>query len=80
MRAKTNRVVEGNGGRFQGRRKGKEKSFCFVVVKSELMFDHPCFYDVWKKKKKKKKEEEEEERYFYSTHLTHQVGAQKSLQ
>ena len=30
MRAKSNRVREGNGRRFQGRRKGKEKSFCFV--------------------------------------------------
>ena len=44
MRAKSNRVREGNGGRFQGRRKGKEKSFCFVVVKFGLIFDHPCFY------------------------------------
>ena len=32
MRAKSNRVREGNGSRFQGRRKGKEKSFCFVVI------------------------------------------------
>ena len=32
MRAKSNRVREGNGGRFQGRRKGKENSFCFVIV------------------------------------------------
>ena len=32
MRAKSNRIREGNVGRFQGRRKGKEKSFCFVVI------------------------------------------------
>ena len=44
MRAKSNRVREENGGRFHGRRKGKEKSFCFVVVQSELIFRHPCFY------------------------------------
>ena len=44
MRAKSNRVREGNGGRFQGRRKGKAKSFCFVVVQSELILRHPCFY------------------------------------
>ena len=37
MRAKSNRVREGNG-RFQGRRKGKEKSFSFVVVQFELIF------------------------------------------
>ena len=41
MRAKSNRVREGNGRRFQGRRKGKEKSFCFVVVQFELIFRHP---------------------------------------
>ena len=46
MRAKGNRVREGNGGRFQGRRKGKEKSFCFIVVQFELIFSHPCFYVV----------------------------------
>ena len=46
VRAKSNRVREGNGGRFQGRRKGKAKSFCFVVVQSELIFGHPCFYVV----------------------------------
>ena len=46
MRAKSNRVREGNGRRFQGRRKGKEKRFCFVVVLSELIFRHPCFYVV----------------------------------
>ena len=44
MRAKSNRVREGNGGRFQGRQKGKEKSFCFVVVQLELIFGHPCFF------------------------------------
>ena len=43
MRANSNRIREGNGGRFQGRRKGKEKSFCFVV-QFELIFGHPCFY------------------------------------
>ena len=46
MRAKSNRVREGNDGRFQGRRKGKEKSFCFVVVHFELIFGHPYFYVV----------------------------------
>ena len=37
---------EGHGRSFQGRRKGKEKSFCFVVVQFELIFRHPCFYVV----------------------------------
>ena len=46
MRAKSNRVREGNDGRVQGRRKGKEKSFCFVVVQFELIFGHPYFYVV----------------------------------
>ena len=47
MRAKSNRVREGNGRRFQGRRKGKEKNLvCFVVVQFELNFRHPCFYVV----------------------------------
>ena len=46
MRAKSNRVREGNGRRFQGRRKGKEKSFCSVVVQFELIFRYPCFYVV----------------------------------
>ena len=46
MRAKSNRIREGNCRRFQGRRKGKEKSFCSVVVKFELIFRHPCFYVV----------------------------------
>ena len=46
MRAEINRVREGNSRRFQGRRKGKEKSFCFVVVQFELIFRHPCFYVV----------------------------------
>ena len=46
MRAKSNRVREGNGRRFQGRRKWKEKSFCFVVVQFELIFSHPCFYVI----------------------------------
>ena len=40
MRTKNNRVREGNGRRFQGRRKGKEKSFCFVVVQFELIIRH----------------------------------------
>ena len=31
---------------FQGRRKGKEKSFSFVVVQFELIHRHPCFYVV----------------------------------
>ena len=44
VRAKSNRVREGNGRRFQGRRKGKEKSFCFVVIQFELIFRHPCFF------------------------------------
>ena len=46
MRAKSNRVRAGNGRWFQGRRKGKEKSFCFVIVQFELIFRHPCFYVV----------------------------------
>ena len=46
MRAKSDRIREGNGGRFQGRRKGKGKSFCFVVVQSELIFGYPCIYVV----------------------------------
>ena len=41
------RVTEsGNGGRFQGRRKWKQKSFCFVVVNFKLIFGHPCFHVV----------------------------------
>ena len=36
----------GNGGRFQGRRKAKEKCFRFVVVKLVLIFGHPWFYVV----------------------------------
>ena len=46
VRAKSNRVREGNGRRFQGRRKWKDKSFCFVVVQFKLIFRHPCFYVV----------------------------------
>ena len=42
MRAKSNRVREGNGRRFQGRRKRKEKRFCFVVVQFELIFYVVC--------------------------------------
>ena len=45
MRAKSNRVREGNS-RFQGRQKGKEKNFCFAIVQFELIFRHPCFYVV----------------------------------
>ena len=41
MRAKSNRVREGNGRRFQGRRKGKEKSFCWHWC-SEL-----CLCEEW---------------------------------
>ena len=44
MRAKSNRVREGDGRKFQGRR--REKSFCFVFVQFELIFRHPCFYIV----------------------------------
>ena len=44
MRAKSNRIREGNGRRFQGRRKAK--SFCFVVVQFELIFGHPRFHVV----------------------------------
>ena len=47
VRAKSNRVREGNGRRFQGRRKGKKKSLWFVVVQSDLIFRHPCFYVIW---------------------------------
>ena len=46
MRSKNNRIREGNGARFQGRLKWKEKTFCFVVVQFELIFGHPCFYVV----------------------------------
>ena len=46
VRTKSNRIREGNSRRFQGRQKGKEKSFCFVVVQFELIFRHPCFYVV----------------------------------
>ena len=46
VRAKSNRVREGTCRRFQGRRKGKEKSFCFVVIQFELIFHHPYFYVV----------------------------------
>ena len=46
MRVKSTRIGEGNGRGFQGRRKGKEKSFCFVVVQFEPIFRHPCFYVV----------------------------------
>jgi len=41
-----NRIREGNGRRFQGRWKRKEKSLCFVVIQFELIFGHSCFYVV----------------------------------
>ena len=41
VRAKSNGVREGNGGRSQGRYKWKEKSFCFVVVKFEPAINLP---------------------------------------
>ena len=47
VRAKSNWVREGNSGRSQGRWKPKEKSFCFVVVKFELIFGHSCFYVIY---------------------------------
>ena len=31
---------------FKEDEKGKEKSFCFVVVQFELIFGHPCFYVI----------------------------------
>ena len=34
VRAKSNRVREGNGRKFQGRRKGKEKSFSVFCRRS----------------------------------------------
>ena len=46
MRAKSNRVREGNSGRFQGSRRNKEKSSCFVIVNFELIFGHSYFYVV----------------------------------
>ena len=46
MRAKSNRIRDGNGRRFPRRQKRKEKSFCFIVVQFELIFRHPCFYVV----------------------------------
>ena len=46
MRAKSNGVRDGDSRRFQGRRNGKEKSFCFVVPQFELIFRHACFYVV----------------------------------
>ena len=44
VRAKSNWIREGNGGGFERRRKGNEKSFCLVVVPFELIFRHPCFF------------------------------------
>jgi len=46
VRAKNNLVKDGNGGRFQGIRKWKQKTYCFVVVKFERIFGHPCFYVI----------------------------------
>ena len=46
VRAKSNRIREGNGRMFQGRRKGKEKSFCFVVVQFELILSSMFFGEV----------------------------------
>ena len=46
VRAKSNQIREGNNGGFQGRQKGKEMSFCFVVVQFELIFNHQCFYVI----------------------------------
>ena len=43
VRAKNDLVRDRNGGRFQGIRKGKEKTYCLVVVKFERIFGHPCF-------------------------------------
>ena len=44
VRGKSDRVRKWNGGRFQGRRKRKKKSFCFVAVQFELIFGHPFFF------------------------------------
>ena len=46
VRAKSNRVREGNGRRFQGRRKGKEESLFCRRSEVELIFGHPYFYVV----------------------------------
>ena len=46
VRSNNSQMREENGRSFPGRRKGKEKSFCFVVVQFELIFRHPCFYVV----------------------------------
>ena len=43
MRAKSNRVREGNGDGFK--KEEEEKGFCFVVVEFEI-FGHRCFYVV----------------------------------
>ena len=46
VRAKSNQVREGNGGRFQGRR-GKEKSICFLIDFCSAMFlCHLCMHWV----------------------------------
>ena len=39
VRVKINRFREGNGGGFQGIKKGKRRA----SVKFELIFSHPCF-------------------------------------
>ena len=46
VRAKCNRIREGNGRRFQERRNGKDKSVRFVVVQFKPIFGNPCFYVV----------------------------------
>ena len=46
MTAKSNQVREGNGGKFQGQRREKQTSFCFVAIKSKLIFGCPCFYNI----------------------------------
>ena len=28
---------------FKEEQKGKEKSFCFILIKIEFIFGHPCF-------------------------------------
>ena len=46
VRAKSNRVREGNDRRSQGRRKGKEESLFCRRSEVELIFGHPYFYVV----------------------------------
>ena len=42
---KSNRVKEGNGGRFQGRTKREREEFLFYLI-FLFIFGHPCFYVV----------------------------------